>query len=466
MGRGLDAANLDRSVAASDDFYAFANGSWCKNNPLPAEYSRWVRGDGQQRGARARRRARVCSARSAQSARTGARCPNNKLRVACTAAGALRRRVRRVCAQGSFEVLAEENMKVLREVLDAAAAAGAPAGTVTQLVGDFWTAAMDVEAIEAAGAKPLTALLLMAEEAVARRTPMSRALSTLHTAGVPVFFSLGDGPDAKASGRSIAQAHQGGLGLPDRDYYSEPQHAEVKAKYEAHVARMLALLGDSAAEAAEGAAHVVALESRLAAAQWTRTERRDPDRTYNLTTLDALANGGAPGLNWRLYFEAQGKPAPGDINVDCPAALAAAAHAAGNAEPEALRAYLRWHIVNAGAEYLSDAFATADFEFYQQTLSGQKEQKPRWKRIIAKVNAHLGEALGQLYVARAFAGDAKARAAAVVQAVRAALLARLNELPWLADETRQKCGRAEHCHARQQRVRAEPPPRAAHAGRC
>jgi len=263
------------------------------------------------------------------------------------------------------------------------------------------------------------------------------AQGEFHACGVPLFFSVGDGADAKDSSRSIAQAHQGGLGLPDRDYYFADEHAAVRTAYQTHVARMLQLAGDDEATAAEAAAAVVALETKLAGAQLTRTERRDPDKTYHLLTLSALVDA-APQLDWRAYFKALQKPTPGDINVDCPPAIAAAAEAAKDATPSQLRAYLRWHVVNAAAEYLSDAFSDADFDFYLRTLSGQAEQKPRWKRCLGKVNSHLGEALGQLYVARAFPGDSKARAAAVVLAVRDALEARLKELPWLGEDTRQK----------------------------
>ena len=379
MVRGLDVANVDRSVSPREDFFSFANGVWCKQNPVPAEYSRW----------------------------------------------------------GSFEQLAEENMKVLREILDAASAAPLPAGSVTQLVGDFWRCAMDSATIEAAGAAPLAEMLALAESAASGATPLAAALAHFHAAGVPLLFSVGDGADAKDSTRSIAQAHQGGLGLPDRDYYTDEKHAAMLAAYEKHVARMLHLLGDDEAAAAEAAAAVVALETKLAKAQLTRTERRDPDKTYNKTTLSALADS-APELDWRAYFAALHKPEPGDINVDCPAAIAVAVEAAKAATPAELRAYLRWHVVNAAAEYLSDAFYDADFDFYLKTLNGQSEQKPRWKRCLGKVNSHLGEALGQLYVARAFPGDAKARALAVVHAVRDALEARLKELPWLGEATRDK----------------------------
>ena len=343
MVRGLDVANVDRSVSPAEDFFSFANGEWCKNNPVPAEYSRW----------------------------------------------------------GSFEQLAEENMKVLREILDAASASPLPTGSVTQLVGDFWRCAMDTATIEAAGAAPLAEMLALAEAAASGATPLAAALAHFHSAGVPLFFSVGDGADARDSTRSIAQAHQGGLGLPDRDYYFDEKHAPMLAAYQTHVARMLRLLGDDEASADEAAAAVVALETKLAQAQLTRTERRDPDKTYNKTTLGALADC-APELDWRSYFAALHKPEPGDINVDCPAAIAVAAEAAKAATPAELRAYLRWHVVNAAAEYLSDAFYDADFDFYLKTLNGQSEQKPRWKRCLGKVNSHLGEALGQLYVARAF----------------------------------------------------------------
>ncbi len=380
MVRGLDVSNLDKSVSPAEDFYSFANGAWCARNAIPAEYSRW----------------------------------------------------------GTFEQLVEENMNALRKICEQAAAAPLPEGSVTQKVGDFWQAALDTTAIDAAGVAPLASLLALIDDAVAGTVALPVALARLHTAGVPALFGLSDGPDAKRSEWSIAQLRQGGLGLPDRDYYLEEKHAPILLKYTAHIARMLSLLGDDEASAATAAASVVALETRLAKTHLTRAERRDPEKTYNKTSLPALLADGAPALDWRAYFEAMGKPEPGDVNVDQPPALHEAAAVAADAPRAELRSYLRWHLVNSAAEYLPDAFVNADFEFFSKTLSGQKEIKPRWKRAIGKVNTYLSEALGQLYVERCFAGDAKQRALAVVLSVRAAMERRLSELPWLRDDTRAK----------------------------
>jgi len=377
MVRGLDVANLSKSVSPADDFYTFANGSWCDKNPIPAEYSRW----------------------------------------------------------GTFEELVERNLKVLRELCEKSAAASEPG--VTQKVGAFWRAAMDTQAVESAGSSPLHELLALCDAAASGAVPLSEALARLHTAGVPVFFGLSDSSDAKRSDWSIAQLRQGGLGLPDRDYYVEEKHAAVLCQYEAHVACMLRLLGDSDPETAAKA--VVALETRLSRTHLTRTERRDPDRTYNPTTVEALQSDGAPSLDWRAYFGALGaKPELGSLNVDTPGALREAVAAASDVAREDLRSYLRWHTVNSAAEYLSDAFVQADFSFFAKTLSGQKEIKPRWKRIISEVNNSLPEALGQLYVQSCFAGDAKQRALTVVNSVRAAMEQRLTSLTWMADETKAK----------------------------
>jgi len=291
---------------------------------------------------------------------------------------------------------------------------------------------MDEAAVEAAGASPLEPLLALAELFAAERSPVT--LAELHVSGVPCFFVLSDGPDAKSSGDSIAQLRQGGLGLPDRDYYTEEKHADTLRQYEAHVAAVLQLLGDSPEAAAAAAASTVALETRLARAHLTRTERRDPLRTYNPVSGPAELPS---AFDYAAYFSALGKAQPGKINVDCVAALAAAAEAAA-APAHELRAYLRWHVANSGAEYLASAFVDLDFLFYQKALSGQKELKPRYKRAVAKTTAHLPEALGQLYVAAAFPGDAKARALAVVASVRDAMQRRLASLPWLQEETRAK----------------------------
>ena len=219
--RGLDAANLDRSVSPRDDFNAFANGGWKKANPIPGEFS----------------------------------------------------------CYGSFEQLSEVNLLVLRELCEAAALCSPAATLPERLVGTFYKAALDEAAIERAGLSPVQPLLSLVETACSLGCDVAASLGQLHAFGVHALFGLSDGPDPKRSSDNIAHLRQGGLGLPDRDYYTEPQHAEVRRSYEAHVAALLRLGGCSAGDAAVGASAVLSLESQLAAAHLTRTERRDPVRT-------------------------------------------------------------------------------------------------------------------------------------------------------------------------------------------
>ena len=231
---------------------------------------------------------------------------------------------------------------------------------------------------------------------------------------------------------------QGGLGLPDRDYYFDEDKAEKRALYEAHVANTLEMLGDSSDVAKAGAASVMKLERTLAQAHLTRTEKRDPETTYNkmsVAKLSALCKG---ALDWPAFLDAAAFKQPKSLNVQSPPALAVASRCLADATDAELRAYLRWHVGKSYAKHLPKAFVQADFEFFAKQLSGQQELKPRWKRAMAWVEEALGEGIGELYVAKFFGGEAKGRALDVVERVRKALEARLKEVPWMEDSTRAK----------------------------
>ena len=265
------------------------------------------------------------------------------------------------------------------------------------------------------------------------------AVAKLHAEyGVNVFFAAGEGPDDKQSEMTLLQLHQGGLGLPDRDYYFDEDKAEKRELYVAHVERVLGLLGEPAEEAKKGAAAVMRLETALAAAHLTRTERRDPETTYNKMAVAKLAALCKGGIEWARYLELIGKKQPKGLNVDTPPALANASRVLKDATDDELRAYLRWHSAKSCSAHLPSAFVDAHFDFFSKTLSGQQEQKPRWKRCMGMVEDALGEAVGQLYVAKYFGADAKNRALASVEQVRQSLEARLREVPWMAESTRAK----------------------------
>ena len=293
---------------------------------------------------------------------------------------------------------------------------------------------------------------------------VAAATAELHAAGVSILFGVGDSPDKKNSAWSLAAIGQGGLALPDRDYYlsDAADRVALREKYEAHVAKTLALAmpetyPDDAAAAAAARA-VLAFETRLARSHLTPAERRDAERTYNkFASLETLPGGGSFGsfsqekggaeaddgaFDWAAYFAALGKPAPGEINVSCPPALSSAARAVASASgadaitADTALAYAAFHAVCRASDYLDDRFVDLDFEFFGKELDGQKELKPRWKRVVRHADALIGELVGKAYVKAHFPESAKASAEALVRGVTAAVEARLRELPWMSDATK------------------------------
>lgn len=293
---------------------------------------------------------------------------------------------------------------------------------------------------------------------------VAAATAELHAAGVSILFGVGDSPDKKNSAWSLAAIGQGGLALPDRDYYlsDAADRVALREKYEAHVAKTLALAmpetypdGPAAAAAARA---VLAFETRLARSHLTPAERRDAERTYNkFASLETLPGGGSFGsfsqekggaeaddgaFDWAAYFAALGKPAPGEINVSCPPALSSAARAVASASgadaitADTALAYAAFHAVCRASDYLDDRFVDLDFEFFGKELDGQKELKPRWKRVVRHADALIGELVGKAYVKAHFPESAKASAEALVRGVTAAVEARLRELPWMSDATK------------------------------
>ena len=271
-------------------------------------------------------------------------------------------------------------------------------------------------------------------------------MANLHANGVSCLFGIGDTPDKKNSNWSIAGIGQGGIALPDRDYYlsDAPDRVAVRAKYVAHVARTLRLLGGAYADAAaaESAAEsVLAFETTLARAHLTPAERRDAERTFNKFSDAATLPGAAAGWDWRAYFDALGKSDPGEVNVTWPPALETATGAVVGpdaATRDAIRAYASFHVACRASDYLSDDFVEADFDFYGRELNGQKELKPRWKRVVSHANGLIGQLVGRAYVAKHFPSGAKAAAVDLVRAVTAAVEERLRELPWMTEATKAK----------------------------
>ncbi len=377
---GVNPAHLDRSVAPSQDFFQFSNGGWVKANPIPGDQSAW----------------------------------------------------------GAFNELREANRRTLRDLMEEAAKTQAPKGSALQKVGDFYASGMDEAAIEKAGLKPLQPML--ARIAAIRDTrALAREIGRLHLEVGSPAFSFFVGQDDKDSTSYIAQFMQGGLGLPDRDYYTltDARSQEIRAKYLAHVARMFELLGEKPALAKAHAGVVMDLETRLAKASMTQVEQRDPHAIYHKMSPTELAKL-APGFPWDAFFKTIGLPEQKALLVRQPKFFEELGRMAKELPMAQWQTYLRWNLVRATAGELPDAFGKESFAFYGQVLSGAKERQARWKRVQSSTDGALGELVGQLYVKKAFSPEAKQKMLALVSNLRAALKDRIAQLTWMSAPTKQK----------------------------
>jgi predicted metalloendopeptidase len=377
---GFSLSNLDRTCKPCDDFYQFAMGGWMKANTIPAEYSTW----------------------------------------------------------GSFTVLRDKNLNGMRTILESAASAKAAAGSNEQKIGDFYASCMDATAIEAAGGKPLAAELASVA-AIQDRKGLDAEIARLHREVNNVGFGFGATPDFKNSSQMIAFARQGGLGMPDRDYYlrDDEKSKQLREGYVKHVAKMFELAGDAPEKAAAEAQTVMALETSLAKASRTRVELRDPEKNYNKMSLAEL-KALTPDWSWEGYMQAIGAPSVTEINIGQPDFFRELDHQLSATPLADWKVYLRWHVIHNAAPALSDAFVQENFEFYGKQLSGTKELQPRWKRCAQSANQSLGEALGEVYVQKYFPPEAKARAKEMVNNLITTLRADIPTLSWMGPETKKQ----------------------------
>jgi len=375
---GFDPAFMDLSTPPGQDFYQYALGRWLERTPIPPEYSHY----------------------------------------------------------GVDEEVDLRTYGILRELLESAAGdESAAAGGDRRKAGDFYAAGMDLAAIEQAGVAPLNQEFA-AIRAIRDRAGLARAFALLHRRGCDPGFSFGVGQDDKDSARNIAILSQGGLGLPERDYYllGDARSRTLRAQYLAHLVRMFGLLGDAPAPARRQAATVLAMETRLAGAAMDRVQRRDPNAVYHRLTRRELA-AVARGLDWNSYFGAFGLGRD-PVLVRQPAFFRELGRMAATLPLADWRTYLRCHLLLDTAPYLSSAFDQASFDFYVRTLQGVPEQQPRWKRMVILTEESMGEILGKLYVERAFPPSSKARVLELVGNLRAALGERIRRLPWLGEPSR------------------------------
>ena len=378
QNKPLDPANLDRSVSACADFYHFANGGWVKTHPVPAAFPRW----------------------------------------------------------GSFDELSENNQANLLTILRNAAANGnAQASTDLHKVSVFYASCMDSAGAERVGAQPI-ADELSRISAIANRTQLEGEIARLHSRGVRAVFGFGAQQDAKNTTSFIAGVSQGGLSLPDRDYYLNPdkRYADIRTNYQDHVSRMFQLGGESPAQAAADAQRVVSVETALAKPAKSRVELRDPNANYHKMTTAELAQL-APGFDWPTLFAGEGRADVSTINVQNPVFVKAVDSLLTSTPLDDWKAYLRWHVIDGAAGLLSSPFVNEDFRF-GSTLSGAKEQLPREKRCARATDGGLRDALGQAYVAQYFTPAAKARALEMVRNLESVFHDRIQTLGWMSDTTK------------------------------
>ncbi|MGY2133308.1 M13 family metallopeptidase [Hymenobacter sp. HD11105] len=377
-GVGLDVANLDKSVDPCQDFFQYASGNWLKNNPIPAAESRW----------------------------------------------------------GSFNELADKNNAIMRQILDEASAnTSAAKGSNAQKVGDYYFTAMDSMAIEKAGITPLKPELDRIA-AVKDLKGLQTLLARHQMLGTGAFFSAYVGQDDKMSTQYAVNMYQGGLSLPDRDYYlkDDARSKAIRTAYQTYLTNTFKLAGDTEAVAAKNAATVMRIETRLAKASKARVELRDPYANYNKMTV-AEANKQFPNLGLPTLLANNKLGAAKEVIIGQPAFFKEASTLMKDTPLADLKTYMRWHFVTSMTSALPKSFVDESFRF-SQVLSGAKAQQPRWKRMLRATDGALGEAFGQLYVDKAFTPEAKAKALEMVNNLRSAFSEHIQKNTWMSAATK------------------------------
>ena len=379
---GLDPSFMDRSVDPCVDFYAYACGGWQRLNPIPPDQATW----------------------------------------------------------SVYGKLQDEIQRHLWGLLQTAADPSAARSPVQARIGDYFAACMDEARVDALGSRPLEAVLA-ALARVKDRRGLATWVAAQHAAGTTdeLLFSFGSQQDALDATRFIAAAWSGGLGLPDRADYldSDAKSKELRSKYQAHIVRTLQLVGDAAATANSTAAKVMEIETALARATLTRVERRDPYKVFHRVQMAELEKL-APAFDWKTYLAGMGIPDTQVVNASQPGFLRGMSAELKRRPLADWKLYLRFHLVNSQAPYLSRAFVEEDFAFNHRVLQGTEALAPRWKRCVRWVDRDLGEALGQVFVEKNFSPELKRKTLEMVQQIEREMEADIQLLDWMSPETKQR----------------------------
>jgi len=371
---------LDKGVDPCTDFYAFACSKWQAKNPIPSDRPSW----------------------------------------------------------GRFNELQDRGEILVRGILEKYSVDDPKRGPIEQKIGDYYFSCMDEAAVEKAGTKPLQSVFDRVA-ALKSKDELAKEAVRLHREGVGALFGFGSQPDFKDAQHVISAAEQGGLGLPDRDYYfkDDEKSVEIRKQYLAHVQKMFELLGDPADKAQAETNVVMTIETALAKGSLDRTSQREPEKIYHKMSTKELAALN-PAFNWQVYLSEIGTPPVESLNVAEPDFFKQFDATLKSTSLDDLKTYLRWHVVHSNAPMLPAAFVNENFNFFSKTLQGTKELPPRWKRCVRAATGDLGEAIGQKYVEATFGPEGKARTLKMVNVLEAALGQDIQTLSWMGDDTKKQ----------------------------